>query len=384
MSEINQRFETLFGLPPEATYFSPGRVNLIGEHIDYNGGCVMPVAVDRGNYFAVAANDTGQLRVHSSLFEATVTLEPGELPTLKARGHWSDYLVGMAQRLPLANPGQAGIDVLVVSDLAQNSGLSSSASFCVGFGFALAEQSNLDIDRVALALMAQSVENNFVGVNCGIMDQFAVAMGKQDHCILLNCDTMEWELQRMQLAGYQFVIVNSMVPRKLSGSNYNLRRSECQQALEILQKDYPVDQLCELSVEQVESCNGLHDFDVLRRRARHASSENARVLDSATALREGNLDEFGSMMNASHDSLRDDYEVSCPELDFLVDTARSFHGVLGSRMTGAGFGGCTVSLVESKSVPEFSAGLAQAYSLSMGREPEIIPVMPGDGVRRVE
>lgn len=384
MSDINQRFETLFGLPPEAMYFCPGRVNLIGEHIDYNGGCVMPVAVDRGNYFAVAANDTGQLRVYTSLFEAAVTLEPGELPTLKARGHWSDYMVGMAQRLPLLNPGQAGIDVMVVSDLPQNSGLSSSASICVGFGFALADQSNLDIDRIALALMAQSVENDFVGVNCGIMDQFAVAMGKQDHCILLNCETMEWELQRMQLAGYQFVIVNSMVPRKLSQSNYNIRRSECRQALEVLQKDYPVDQLCELSVDQVESCHGLQNYDVLRRRARHASSENSRVLDSATALQAGNLDEFGRLMNASHDSLRDDYEVSCPELDFLVETARSLRGVLGSRMTGAGFGGCTVSLVESRSVPEFSADLAQAYSRVMAIEAEIIPVMSSDGVRHVE
>jgi galactokinase len=380
---LRQDFDSTFGHPPEAVYFSPGRVNLIGEHIDYNGGRVMPAAISMGTYFTVARNGAGHLDVHSSLFGERRAVELAALPGLPAMGHWSDYLVGMAQALMRSCGDVPGVDMLVTSDLPQASGLSSSASFCVGFGFALIDLLHLDMDRKTLALTAQSVENDFVGVNCGIMDQFAVAMGRAGHCILLDCDSMAHELLPMNLAGHEIVIANTMVPRKLSESNYNLRCHDCRQALKILQRDYQVGALCELSAAQVEACGDLRRHGVLYRRALHAASENDRVDASVTALKAGELERFGALMNASHDSLRDNYEVSCRELEILEDTARRIPGVLGSRMTGAGFGGCTVSIVASAVLPEFSARLAETYSRKTGLHTEIHSARPGDGAKRV-
>lgn len=383
LTALKQDFEASFGRLPDAIYFAPGRVNLIGEHIDYNGGRVMPAAIHQGTYFGIGKNESSRICIDSMTFGEKRTFEFEDLVSARRQGHWSDYTLGMAQRLLAGVRNPVGFDLLVASDLPQNSGLSSSASFCVGFGFALIDQLDLAFDRIQLARVARAVENDFVGVSCGIMDQFAVAMGKADHCIVLDCESLEWELIQMNLAGYEIVIANSMVERKLSDSNYNLRRSECKQALEILKMDYPVEQLCELSVGQVEASLPLQRFDVLRKRARHVSSENNRVNESVSALKAGALEEFGALMNASHASLRDDFEVSCPELDFLVETAVSIPGVLGSRMTGAGFGGCTVSLVKSSEVPRFAEHLLRAYTAQAAIKAEIYAVTPADGVKRV-
>jgi len=383
LSTIKQEFSEIFEGAPEAVYFAPGRVNLIGEHIDYNGGRVMPAAITTGTYFAVAKNDTDSLNIYSSLFSELGSIELSDLSTAQAAGEWTDFIAGMLLQLDKTSAELTGADVYVTSNMPQDSGLSSSASFTVGFGFAMSDLLSLGLDRVSLALAARAVENDFVGVNCGIMDQFAVAMGKQDHCIVLDCDSLEYELLPLNLADHEVVIANSMVPRKLSESNYNLRRSECEQALKILQQDYPVNQLCELTVEQVESCSGLGKHDVLKRRARHAASENQRVHESVLALKQGRLSDFGTLMNASHASLRDDYEVSCKELDILVKTAQGIPGVLGSRMSGAGFGGCTVSIVATSAVPDFIDNLTAAYSAATQYETKILRCSAGDGVKRL-
>lgn len=383
ISKIQKDFAAKFGHAPDAVYFAPGRVNLIGEHIDYNGGCVMPAAIDTGTYFSIAHNGSDRVNIYSCLFKQQESIELSELDHVTANGQWTDYIVGMLLQLKELKGKLAGVDVHVSSDMPQNSGLSSSASFSVGFGFALANLLNIGIGREALALRARAVENDFVGVNCGIMDQFAVAMGKADHCIVLDCDSLDYELLPMNLEDHEIVITNSMVPRKLSESNYNLRRSECEQALELLQRHYPVTQLCELTVDQVESCGELLKHNVLRRRARHAASENARVHESAMALKRGQLNKFGALMNTSHISLRDDFEVSCKELDILVETAQGIPGVLGSRMTGAGFGGCTVSIVERNTVPAFIEKLTTAYFAATGFEATILRCSAGDGVKRL-
>lgn len=383
VTNAEMAFRSYFGSAPEAVYFAPGRVNLIGEHIDYNGGRVMPAAISRGTWFGVARNDTEFLRIHSAAFPEPATIRLADAATATARGTWTDYVVGMLQQLTGSGSPLPGVDVQVHADLPQNGGLSSSASFTVGFGFALADLLGLDIDPVALALKARAVENEFVGVNCGIMDQFAVAMARAGHCLVLDCASLAYELLPLALDGHDLVIVNSMVPRKLAESGYNRRRAECEQALAILQREYPVRHLCELSVAQVVACVELAKQGVLLRRARHVASENQRVADSVAILKAGKLAEFGALMNASHDSLRDDYEVSCRELDLLVDLARSIPGVLGSRMTGAGFGGCTVSIVASAAVRAFAELLERSYTPETGLSAELHVVRPGDGVKRV-
>lgn len=381
--QIQRIFASLFARSAEGLYFAPGRVNLIGEHIDYNGGRVMPAAISRGTRFAVARNGTDRLNIHSAAFPESASIRLTDVSTATARGTWTDYVVGMLQQLTGPEEPLPGVDVLVQADLPQNGGLSSSASFTVGFGFALADLLGLDIDPVALALKARAVENGFVGVNCGIMDPFAVAMARADQCLVLDCDSLAYERLPLVLDGHDLVIVNSMVPRRLAESGYNRRRAECEQALAILQREFPVRHLCELSVRQVDACTGLSQQEILLRRARHAASENQRVADSVAALKAGKLGEFGALMNASHDSLRYDYEVSCRELDLLVDLARSVPGVLGSRMTGAGFGGCTVSIVASAALAELQALLESAYTAETGLSPELLVVRPGDGVKRI-
>jgi galactokinase len=381
---IRQGFDDTFGHPPEAVYFSPGRVNLIGEHIDYNGGRVMPVAISAGTRFAVARNRTGLLDVHSSLFDERRSFALKSLADLRSTGHWTDYLVGMMQRLMQSCGDVPGVDMLVTSDLPQASGLSSSASFAVGFGFAISDLFGLNMDRLMLALTAQAVENDFVGVNCGIMDQFTVAMGRAGHCLVLDCDSLEYQSVPMRLDGHEIVIANTMVPRRLSESQYNQRRAECQQALELAQRHFPVRLLCQLSVAQVEACPELRASGTPYRRARHAASENGRVGEAVAALAAGRLERFGALMNASHDSLRDDYEVSCRELDVLVDTARAVRGVLGSRMTGAGFGGCTVSIVATDALAEFRAVLSETYARETAFQTRIHCAQPGDGARRLD
>lgn len=381
-SEI--RFKTEFGHAPSHMYFSPGRVNLIGEHTDYNGGRVMPAAIDLGTYFGVRPNDAGDIRIVSDAFAGQHSIPLDSPGQLEAEGQWHDYVSGTVKEYSALGITGQGLDIFVTGDLPRNSGLSSSASFTVGVAYLLNDLWSGELSRIDIVKMAKSVENNFIGLQCGIMDQFAVTMGRADHCIQLNCETLEWALVPMTTDGYEIVITDSKVPRKLSESAYNQRRMECEGALSKLNAEFGIDYLCAATLDNVESCKALLSSPIELKRARHVVSEDLRVGLSEKALARNDLAQFGELMVASHNSLRDDYEVSCPELDLLVEAALEVPGVLGSRMTGAGFGGCTVSLVATDSVPEFTERVCGAYAAKTPYAATVISCRAGDGVKRLD
>ncbi len=363
-------------------YFSPGRVNLIGEHIDYNGGYVFPAALSIGNFGAFSPRADRCVRLYSENFPGAgvVTLDLDRLDYRKADS-WANYAKGVIRELQARRPFSHGFDAVVWGDLPQASGLSSSASIELLFATYLNDAFALGLSRPNLAVLCKKVENEYIGVNCGIMDQFVIANGKKDHALLLDCATLAFSAVPLDLKDHDIVIVNSKVKRGLVDSKYNERRAECDAALAILAKSVPVRALCELDKPTfVSAAAGLPD--VLFRRAKHAVFENARTIGAAEQLNQGDLAAFGAAMNASHDSLRDDYEVSIPELDRLVELALE-HGAIGARMTGAGFGGCTVNLVPKALVPAFSVGVAEGYYRSFGLLAEVYVAAPSDGTRKV-
>jgi galactokinase len=382
LEQLNINFQRQFGKVPTHQYFSPGRVNLIGEHTDYNGGRVMPTAIDIGTYFAVRANTSGDIKIYSDAFSNQRTIALDELGTLKAEGQWYDYVIGTLKEYSILGISGFGLDILVEGNLPRNSGLSSSASFTVGMAKILNDLWVGNLERIDIVQMAKRVENNFIGLQCGIMDQFAVTMGRAGHCIQLHCDTLEWSLVPLKADGYEVVITDSRVPRKLSESAYNQRRNECEGAFSKLQTQFGIDYLCAATMENIESCAALQSSPIELRRAKHVVSEDERVVLSAEALAAGDMSRFGKLMAASHNSLRDDFEVSCPELDILVETALQVPGVFGSRMTGAGFGGCTVSLVATDAVPDFISKVCSTYANKTPYQAMVIRCHSGDGVKR--
>lgn len=340
-------------------FFSPGRVNLIGDHTDYNGGLVFPAALTMGTYLTVTQRpDHCSCGFFSD--NQTATFELDETQLSSRHESWVDYPLGVLKEFAARGYEVMGYDFHYRGDLPIGAALSSSASIEMVTALALNELVGTPFTMLELVLMAQHAENDFVGVSCGIMDQFASGFGKKDCAIALDCNTLKYELVPLQMQGLKFVIANTNKKRELVTSAYNQRRSECQLALEILQNVEPIQTLCELSVERFEKHAHLLVGDVLRR-ARHAVHENARVREAVKALKNNDMVRFGQLMNDSHASLRDDYAVTCPELDFLAECARRFEGVLGSRMTGAGFGGCTVTLIREDRVPEFIKSLGDAY-----------------------
>ena len=382
--DINDAFRKRFGDDPERTYFSPGRVNLIGEYTDFNGGYVLPAAIDRGTYFAVRKNDSASVNVCSDAFDGMATIPLADIAEQSVEQDWSDYVKGaLVEFHNRSLVTEQGIDILVTGDLPRNSGLSSSASFTVGLVFMLNDVWDSGLGRLDVVKVARSVENDFIGLQCGIMDQFAVAFGRTDHAIQLHCHTLEYKLIPFVLEGYEIVITDSRVPRKLSESSYNDRRSECETALKTLQGSLDIDFLCEASIEDVEACEELKANAVAYKRARHVVTENERVLQSIDYLSENRLAEFGELLYASHQSLRNDFEVSCKELDVLVEATKNIDGVLGSRMTGAGFGGCTVSIVSTSAIQNFIDRLSAAYSAATPYEAKILRCRTGDGVKRL-
>ena len=373
MENIRASFEKQFRRKPEAVCFAPGRVNLIGEHTDYNGGHVFPCAINLGIYCAAARRNDRVLRFYSRNFPDT-----GEcvydLDALSAKGCWADYPVSVIRAFAaFGYPIDHGADFYYCGDLPDGAGLSSSAALEVATGVMLRELFKLPVTAQEVALIGQFAENRFIGVNCGIMDQFASAMGKSGHAILLDAHTLSFRYA--PLGNAAVVIVNSGVRHSLSSSAYNDRRRECETALKALQ----VSNLCSLSPEKLEERSKMLTDEVCYRRARHAISENQRALEAAQALLDGDLTLFGKLMSASHASLRDDYEVSCEELDFLAKTAQRIKGVYGARMTGGGFGGCTVNLLEPEEVGRFVTAVQAAYHERFGRIPEIYHVSAGDG-----
>lgn len=360
-------------------FFAPGRVNLIGDHTDYNGGLVFPAALTMGTYLTV----TERFDHFSCGFESDDTPDTFTLGSeqLAQRQHaWVDYPLGVLKEFSDRGWNLLGYDFHYHGDLPIGAALSSSASIEMVTAVALNTLCGEPFTQLELVQMAQHAENAFVGMNCGIMDQFASGFGKKDHAIALDCNTLEYEWVPLEMSGLKFVIANTNKPRELVDSAYNQRRAECNEALEILRRYVSVENLCQLTVPQFEKLSRNLSGNVLRR-ARHAVSEHARVREAVTALKAGDMARFGQLMNASHASLRDDYAVTCPELDFLVAAAQQHPGVLGSRMTGAGFGGCTVTLIAEERVGEFIRTLGDAYTQRFGHNADFYVAEIGDGAQ---
>ena len=366
------------------SYFAPGRVNLIGEHTDYNGGHVFPCALTIGTYAIVRKREDRNFRFYSTNFESLGVIE-ASLDNLKYDKalDWTNYPLGVVWAfIEKGYPVDCGFDMLLFGNIPNGSGLSSSASVEVVTGVALRDLFGYDdISMIDIALFGQYSENNFNGVNCGIMDQFAIAMGKKDQAIFLDTSDLSYTYAPIKLADEKIVIACSNKKRGLGDSKYNERRAECEEALAELQTKLDIKALGELSEEEFEANKDLIKSEVRQRRAKHAVYENQRTLKAVDALKAGNLEEFGKLMNASHVSLRDDYEVTGIELDTLVENAWEQEGVIGSRMTGAGFGGCTVSIVKTDCVDKFIENVGKAYLENIGYAADFYVVEIGDGGR---
>lgn len=380
--QLLQKFGEIFGDTEGAeVYFAPGRVNLIGEHTDYNGGHVFPCALTIGTYGVARKRKDKKLRFYSMNFDRLGVLESSveKIKPEKEAG-WTNYPKGVIWAF-----GQKGyevtegMDLMLFGNIPNGSGLSSSASVEVLTGFILRDQYGFSISNEELALIGQFSENRFNGVNCGIMDQFAIAMGKKDNAIFLDTATMEFEYAPIRLEGAKLVIACSNKKRGLGDSKYNERRNECETALAQLQQVIGIETLGDLNEEQFELYKGAIKDEVCQKRARHAVYENRRTVRAVEALKQNDIEAFGRLMNESHISLRDDYEVTGEELDTLVEEAWKVDGVIGSRMTGAGFGGCTVSIVKDEAIDAFREKVGQAYLKKIGYAADFYAVQIGDG-----
>lgn len=363
------------------SYFAPGRVNLIGEHTDYNGGHVFPCALTIGTYFIARQREDRVLRFYSTNFESLGIIE-SSLDNLvwSKEADWTNYPMGVMwafgeKGYKITN----GFDILLCGNIPNGSGLSSSASVEVGTGVLLRDMYGFDVSMIDIALIGQYSENNFNKVNCGIMDQFAIAMGKKDHAIFLDTADLSYEYAPIVLKDAKIVIACSNKKRGLGDSKYNERRAECEEALAELQTVVDIKSLGELDEAQFERYKSAIKSEVRQRRAKHAVYENQRTIKAVEALKAGDIEEFGKLMIASHDSLRDDYEVTGKELDTLVASALKQDGVIGSRMTGAGFGGCTVSIVKNDNIDAFIENVGKEYKDTIGYAADFYVVEVGDG-----
>lgn len=385
--KLLEKFKELFGNADGVSlYFSPGRVNLIGEHTDYNGGHVFPCALTLGTYGAARKRNDRLVHFYSMNLDYLGVIEASldELVN-KKEYNWANYPFGVVWAF--AEKGytlDCGFDMVIWGNIPNGSGLSSSASLEVLTGVILKDLYGIDaLSMTDLALIGQYSENNFNGCNCGIMDQFAVAMGKKDHAIFLDTSTLNYEYAPVVLEDAKIVITNSKVKHSLVDSAYNQRRQECTDALSELQSVVEIKTLGDLDEETFEKHKDAIKDPIRQKRARHAVKENQRTIQAVAALRAGDITRFGQLMNQSHISLRDDYEVSCEEIDILVDLAWTLPGVIGSRITGGGFGGCTVSIVKNDSVDTFTESIGQAYKEKVGHEAEFYIVDIGDGAKRL-
>lgn len=381
--ELKAAFEAAYNKAAEAVYFSPGRVNLIGEHTDYNGGAVFPCALSFGAYLAMAKNDEGRMNFKSLNQPEIVSLSFDQLTT-RLDQSWVNYPLGViAQFVKRGVAIKQGYDILIWGDVPNGAGLSSSAALEVVTAFAFNDQLATGFNRTVLAQIGQKAEHEFALVNCGIMDQFASANGAKDHAVHLNCDTLEFELVPVKLEGVKILISNTHSPHKLDSGAYNQRVAECKLAVEQLNAVRPLKYLAELTEAEFKTVESAITDPIAHKRARHVVGEVQRTSDAVEALKAGNLELFGKLMNASHASLRDDYEVTGPELDCMAEEAWKVEGVIGSRMTGGGFGGCTVSLVKNEAVENFIAQVGAAYEAKIGIKPEFYVAEIGDGACRL-
>lgn len=383
--KFKQQFIEQYGgiIDDVQVYFSPGRVNLIGEHTDYNGGYVFPCALSYGTYLVVRKTAESNIKFASLNFDYKQTISLDKLSE-KQGSEWVNYPLGVINQLIALDKLTEGLELLYSGNIPNGAGLSSSASIEVLTAFALNDLYGYGISMIDLVKLSQKAENQFVGVNCGIMDQFAVGMGKQNHALFLNCETLDYELIPLVLTGYKIVISNTNKRRGLADSKYNERRAECDKAVEYLNSKKNISLLGEIDYPTFLEIQDTIPDEIVKNRARHVISENQRVLEAIDALKANDLTTFGKLMNASHDSLRDDYEVTGIELDTLVEEARKVEGVIGSRMTGAGFGGCTVSLVRDDVTDKFCKAVGKNYKAKTGLEAEFYIADIGDGARKID
>lgn len=386
MNNLNKEFQKTFdnNEKPRA-FFAPGRINLIGEHTDYNGGHVFPASISFGTYALGKKRADTKFRFYSMNFPEVGVIEC-DLSDLayKAQHNWANYPKGMLKHLIDSGYSIAsGADILYYGDIPNGAGLSSSASIEMVTGVLLEKIFQLHIDRIDMIKLGQKVENDYIGVNSGIMDQFAIGMGKQDNAVLLNCQTLEYHYAPIELENHAIIIINTNKQRTLAGSNYNERRQQCETALADLQKVLSIDSLGALTNEQFETHKQLIQDEINRKRAKHAVSENVRTTEALTKLQNGDLDGFGKLMNASHQSLQYDYEVTGMELDTIVEAAWKQDGVIGARMTGAGFGGCAIAIVQHDRIDDFKRNVNQIYQKVVGYEATFYTAAISDGAKEI-
>ncbi|MBO5505285.1 MAG: galactokinase [Clostridia bacterium] len=391
--DIKKQFiETFGGSDEELRVFtSPGRVNLIGEHIDYCGGHVFPAALTMKTTIVARKRNDNIIRLKATDLDILVETTTQDMASLKGKLKWGDYQLGVAIELMKAGYDIVGCDLLYDDTTPHGGGLSSSAAIEVSTALMFATFSNekkgidSSVDMIEMAKLSQLAEHNFIEVNCGIMDQFASAMGKKDHAIFLNCSNLDFEHIPLELGDACLVLTNTNKKHSLGASKYNERRMECEEGLNALKTVLPgINELAEVSVEDFEAHKDVITNEITRKRIKHVVYECDRVLRSVSALKSGDIATFGQLMNQSHDSLRYDYEVTCDELDLLADEARKLSGVIGSRMTGAGFGGCTVSIVKKDAVPEFKEKLGKIYLETFGHPCDFYISEIGDGGREIK
>lgn len=378
-NNLYREFKNLFNKEAENAYFSPGRVNLIGEHIDYNGGLVMPCAITLGTYVLTASNNEGVFRFRSLNFkdELDIALQTGYN---KSGENWFNYPLGIIDYFLKDGRQLQGLDFLFYGDIPISSGLSSSASIEVVTAYALNDLFDSSYSKLELVKLAKEVENIFIGLNSGIMDQFAVAFGEKEKALMLNCDTLEYKAVNSNMGDYVLAIINTNKPRKLAESKYNERVAECHEALKALQQDLDIQHLCDIDSPTLKLHQHLITNEVVLKRAKHVVEENDRVKLAAEALAGSNLAEFGRLMYASHDSLKNLYEVSGKELDTIIEYSKTDPNVAGARMTGAGFGGCAIALVKESAFDNFSQAVIKYYTDKIGYAPSVYSSLIGDGV----
>ena len=367
-----------------AVFSSPARINIIGEHIDYNGGKVFPAAINRYLYVAIRKRADTKIVYNDARFPGTYEFDANDTFVYDKKNDYANYLNGILSQLKERGFSfPCGFEILMASNVPAGGGISSSSALECGFAYAVSETFGFGIDRVEIAKLGQMSEHRFMGVNCGIMDQFIIATGKKNFAEKLDCATLEYEYAPLELGDYRFVVMNTNKVRRLADSKYNERRGQCEKALKILQASgVGIHALCELTPEAWEKAKDFINDPILQKRARHCVFENQRVLDAVSALNDGDLQKLGALLNQSHESLKTDYEVTGIELDTLAETAQKQDGCLGARMTGAGFGGCAIALVHKDKVDAFIENVQREYVAKIGYEAGFFACESGDGVAR--
>ena len=384
--ELPKDFVKIYGGTEDSVsvFSSPARINIIGEHIDYNGGMVFPAAINRYLYVAIRKRNDTKIIYNDARFPGTFEFDVNDNFSYKKENDYANYLNGILSQLKEKGFSfPCGFEILMASNVPAGGGISSSSALECGFAYAVSETFGFGIDRIEIAKLGQMSEHNFMNVNCGIMDQFIIAMGKKNTAVMLNCDTLEYQYAPLELGDYRFVVMNTNKQRKLADSKYNERRGQCEEALKILQDSgLKITALCQLTPDEWEKSKDAIKDEILLKRARHCIYENQRVKDAVKVLEEKNLPELGKLLNASHKSLKEDYEVTGIELDTLAEESQKQPGCLGARMTGAGFGGCAIALVHKDSIDTFIENVQKAYTEKIGYAAGFFACESGDGVGR--